>query len=396
MKYRKKEECFSCSLSDSEKKEFFKEYLETKKSFVEKCSFLKKIADQPEMRFYIDLSKEKISDNNQKSELFFENVLLCFGYSHFDFEKGLAGKDAKNMTKIGRIFNKYKLLDHLRKWKIYSNKVIENKNLLLCLSINPIDILTASYGRNWTSCVSPNSSSRNYRYLANNLMKSESFSAIAYLINEDDKEILNPYGRAFLQIFTSERNTCKEKDVYIGGPVFYTKYQKKNEILSDKDVLIGVDSSYGRFAAKKFLKKYIWDNYLSSLDVPKTKKYKCAGYYNNSLPHEVSINYFEIKEKNDSKPKKIDPVIELLQGKEVKSRNENVRELRAFMEADISYQTKQACYFFSYWCKSTKAKILFAQKYKNLLTNIRRKMKLSKNNDFIIKYVVEEIHKKHG
>ena len=87
-----------------------------------------------------------------------EKLLKTVGYTIHDYQKGLVVKDGdKNLYKVSKLRDKLS-----QKNKLYTvNRILENFRTddirqgrqYICLSRHPLDLASASYGREWSSCL---------------------------------------------------------------------------------------------------------------------------------------------------------------------------------------------------------------------------------------------------
>ncbi len=149
-------------------------------------------------RIYIPLEYKVIDSDIIRNEDI-KYILSNSGYEITNYLEGYCEKDGRTF-KIGKILNKINRPDLLKTFNEDPNRAVQNKNFLICISKHPYDIAGMSTDRGWTSCMNLENGS-NGRYISKEIKEG---TVIAYLINENDKNINHPYGRINIKPYISE------------------------------------------------------------------------------------------------------------------------------------------------------------------------------------------------
>ncbi len=175
-------------------------------------------------RIYIPFEYKVNNDDitiNTFISMFFEDN----GYTITDYLEGYCEKDGRTF-RIGKVLNKLNRLDLLKVFNEDPNRTIQNKDFLICISKHPYDIAGMSTNRGWTSCMNLENGTQS-KYLYKDI---NSGTIIAYLIEENDKNINRPYGRINIKPYTNIENEVA------WGLAFkcYGSILDRNEKLSEK------------------------------------------------------------------------------------------------------------------------------------------------------------------
>ncbi len=148
-------------------------------------------------RIYIPF-EYKVEDSKPNNDV--ELALKKEGYKITNYLEGYCEKDGRTF-RIGKILNKLDRQDLLLKFNEDPNRAVQNKKLLICISKHPYDIAGMSTDRGWTSCMKLDGEN-------SGVIKEEikEGTVIAYLINEDDKNINHPYGRINIKPYLNQKD----------------------------------------------------------------------------------------------------------------------------------------------------------------------------------------------
>lgn len=256
-----------------------------------------KILSDPNMRFVYKCKPEQtdtlLTDLTEKKKIKnIKAVLNLLGYKYIDIEKKLASKNNKNWIKIGRAVTKFdKKFEDMWK-KICNNTGSSSEKLCIILSANPLDVITASYKRKWTSCMNPYDG---HSALSQNYFKS--YTMIAYLVQENDLDISNPIGRVLLHAFIEKRD-----ETQVGIDDLKISIPFNSLIQSDTYIFFNYDTVYGRFNKKRELRELLNTVNLDLFNTSRVLEKKsriileCRGAYNNSLPNSRVFFNFVFKD----------------------------------------------------------------------------------------------------
>lgn len=132
-----------------------------------------------------------------------ENLLTFLGFSTVDLDtnSGIFGNE-KNPRKLGKFlrssgFPKYEKYIKDRNNDVSGDSIEEG---YIVISANAEDIIKCSTNRRWSSCLDMDKDEE-FEFFGQELSFSELSSVIAYLIRKDDKDILDPLGRTFINCY---------------------------------------------------------------------------------------------------------------------------------------------------------------------------------------------------
>ncbi len=151
-------------------------------------------------RIYIPF-EYKVTDEDIDENINIRYVLDESGYTVTNYLEGYCEKDGRTF-RIGKVLNKLNRLDLLKTFNEDPQRAIQNKNFLICISKHPYDIAGMSTDRGWTSCMNLETGTLT-RFMQKEITEG---TIIAYLINEDDKNINHPYGRINIKPYNNKRN----------------------------------------------------------------------------------------------------------------------------------------------------------------------------------------------
>ena len=172
---------------------------------------------------YIDYDKYNIRGNLDTIEVNEENALY---------------KIIKNLSimtdKMETMYNRSNLLGKLQFLLVHTipNKKTNKVKLSIVISKNPLDIAAMSTNRRWTSCMSLRGDKRKgnggayCNYIKNDIRYG---TLIAYIIDENDKEIKDPYARILIKRHINKDNNYllhTENSVYCDHSFPKTVYDK--------------------------------------------------------------------------------------------------------------------------------------------------------------------------
>jgi hypothetical protein len=179
------------------------------------------------------------------------------GYT-IDFKNRTVSKDGgKNNQRIGRVLQAAdpKLIKAWKKLTNTDSKPNKNSNCRWVISANPVDICNATYGRKWKSCLADG------HHIFE--MENGSFSLIAYLCDEGDKNIADPHARYLLHVGSVKDAATNGgasnrifKFVNVDTPVDkFTLYKNPKEL----SAILLIDTLYGNCSGhdKQKLQKYL-------------------------------------------------------------------------------------------------------------------------------------------
>jgi len=149
-------------------------------------------------RIYFDYATDKdirISDAQIPSQI--TAFLQQNGYQLLDYAAGTVKDKHERVTRLGKVLSKQPDLKKLFDNDANRRQIVtaSKGNKLVCLSMHPYDVAGMSTDRGWTSCMNLVSGS-NKQYVKADV---EANTLIAYLINEDDKNINAPIMRVLLK-----------------------------------------------------------------------------------------------------------------------------------------------------------------------------------------------------
>ena len=148
-------------------------------------------------RIYIPLPDSDGEDIPQQSATQSEvqKAVQSVGYNIDDYKSGIASKadDPNRKIRIGKLIKDQKLLQQFANDK--TRAATKQQNLVVAISRDPVDIGGMSTDRGWTSCMDLDGGI-NKRYVPTEIKNG---AIIAYLINDDDREISRPKARILLK-----------------------------------------------------------------------------------------------------------------------------------------------------------------------------------------------------
>ncbi len=147
-------------LMPSQFRKYVKEFNRERYDNIFKKSKEKYDGDRNAYRIYLPLIEDSINYNPEKNKI--ENFLKSKNYTDIDYINGVCRyKDAKNMSRIGKILSKFD--ENLLKIFNNDSKRKAGDNLIVCISRHPYDIAGADTDRNWTNCMTISSPSESPR-----------------------------------------------------------------------------------------------------------------------------------------------------------------------------------------------------------------------------------------
>lgn len=282
-----------------------KEYSLLVKQHNAKWKFLSKVSDTfraiydaPEQRYFLDIPENieyEIEDKKwEKFENDVESVLKYKGYNFINLQRKIASSDNKNWVKIGRLLTKFNLPKIVDKWKKYCNQYIDkDEKTQICISLNPLDVLSGSYERKWKSCLNPLEWNSNYSYLSSKILDKKYYTFVAYLITKGDTNIENPLGRIYIHGFIEDDSSEYTRKTHkLNDHISFVRY---NENKRFPKLLFDLDSTYGVFPFRNFLLNFIFELNKELVTIYKsrqTSRFICRGYYNNSLKASKVLTQF--------------------------------------------------------------------------------------------------------
>ena len=242
-------------------------------------------------RIYIPLEGSTGADIPQQSvtQSEVQKAVQSVGYKIDDYKAGIASKtdDPNRKIKIGKLIKDQKLLQQFANDK--SRAAAKQQNLTVAISRDPVDIGGMSTDRGWTSCMDLDGGV-NRRYVPTEIKNG---AIIAYLINDDDRDIDRPKARILLKPYYYRNHMILVPDqVYGTAPKsFSTLVQKfarwansgspegdyrlaKGSYADDRDTKQYHMTSYDNIESASFDKKL---NLASSAGTPSEVLVKLAG-----------------------------------------------------------------------------------------------------------------------
>ncbi len=157
-------------------------------------------------RIYLNMIGEQpIERTISEIQLIVSKALSENGYSLKDYSVGVATKkeNTKNEFKIGRLLQR---INPELKNKFDSDVTrvgVKLSGLKVVISKHPLDIMSMSTGRGWTSCMHLQTG-QNKKYVAEDVKVG---TLIAYLIRDNDLNIKNPVARVLIKPFVNDKDT---------------------------------------------------------------------------------------------------------------------------------------------------------------------------------------------
>jgi hypothetical protein len=165
-------------------------------------------------RIYIPLEGSTGADIPQQSvtQSEVQKAVQSVGYKIDDYKAGIASKadDPNRKIKIGKLIKDQKLLQQFANDK--SRAAAKQQNLAVAISRDPVDIGGMSTDRGWTSCMDLDGGV-NRRYVPTEIKNG---TIIAYLINDDDRDINRPKARILLKPYYYQNHMILVPDQVYG------------------------------------------------------------------------------------------------------------------------------------------------------------------------------------
>ncbi len=149
-------------------------------------------------------NKDRISlniDHSKKPDIRIPNKIQKFIKKNkieiLDYEKGTVKyKDSKNIYKLSKFIKNKKLLSLF----VNDPQRADYSNTKVIFSRKPIDLISLSYKRNWSSCLNIYDNVINEYYIPENLsdLLLEGLAFPAYLVDKNDNRIKKPHGRILI------------------------------------------------------------------------------------------------------------------------------------------------------------------------------------------------------
>ena len=150
-------------------------------------------------RIYIPLPDSDGAEIPQQSATQSEvqKAVQSVGYKIDDYKSGIASKtdDPNRKVRIGKLIKDQSLLQQFANDKTRAATKQQQQNLVVAISRDPVDIGGMSTDRGWTSCMDLDGGI-NKKYVPTEIKNG---AIIAYLINDDDREISRPKARILLK-----------------------------------------------------------------------------------------------------------------------------------------------------------------------------------------------------
>lgn len=297
--------------------------------WIENHPIMTEIKKDPKLRFWIPKEFSVASESNKDTSVdmsFWEKVstrniasfLRLSGYD-IDYKNRTASNDGKkNYKKIGRILQE--INEPLVKYwkKITNTDVISSGGKRWVISANPVDICNATYRRRWSSCLSGG----HFFSSINN----HNFSLIAYLCDENDTEIADPYcryllhiGRPVEQVAERYKETKTFKfDAKTPIETFVLSRQAGKAYIEGKSGVLCHDTKYGTCSSEynRVLLDFIAKSNDIVLDTYKVKSMEVAYsglYINRVMPYRCNHTSSVIKKINKKSVKSVKIIDPLLQ-----------------------------------------------------------------------------------
>lgn len=201
-------------------------------------------------RVYLKLQNKTISnkiENALENEI--KNALKDSNFELLDYHKGIAfDKKNKREIKLGKVLGKIdkKLLDQFNSDKERESKNF--KNLLIAISRHPYDILGQSYDRGWTNCKELGKGV-NRVYLRDEIY----LVLVAYLIQEDDKNIKKPIARVLIIPYMNDKS---EIGYIVQNVIYGTSGNWGDDFV--KEVKKWVISKQGKLTGKFTINSFVY------------------------------------------------------------------------------------------------------------------------------------------
>lgn len=166
------------------------------------------------------------SESSSIKKSIYNHIDLTYGYDirKFDYIHGTIDIAMKTQRgekirtlKIGKLLkDRQDLMDAFAADPVRLTSKLDTKKLLIVLSNHAYDIAGMSTDRKWTSCMNIINGS-NSKWVKEDIKWG---TVVAYLIEENDKNINNPLGRILIKPYFDENNAV----VYFPEPTVYSPY----------------------------------------------------------------------------------------------------------------------------------------------------------------------------
>lgn len=174
-------------------------------------------------RLYFDLGPKKKNKINPPADI--NRAVEQAGYEIVDYIEGYAS-DGKRTVKIGKILSK---VDPKLQQKFANDPkraTSKKDNLMVVISRHPHDIAGMSTDRGWNSCMSLTDGEMNHYVLQD----VKNGTLVAYLINENDKNIKNPIARIAIKPYVHEETLDV---ILVPARIYGTGNEKFKEFVSN-------------------------------------------------------------------------------------------------------------------------------------------------------------------
>lgn len=232
------------------------------------------------MRKYYPVPSELIASHVKeasvpKTDRNLEAILVELGLSkiNLDNNTGVVGNE-KGTRRLGKVLVSAGFTKQAEKLKKRNNSVAKDGNeYTIVISAHPMDVLTASFNRSWTSCMQMNPGYSST--LPNAIIRPNKYAMIAYLVKSNDKAIKKPLGRLFLNGYAPNVDSERFYGDYTTTKhisFFGHSYQFDNGVLKKKGtqhVFDISDRAYGKFPTIfRAVLSEIVKNEINKLDSP--------------------------------------------------------------------------------------------------------------------------------
>jgi hypothetical protein len=153
-----------------------------------------------------------------------QSAVQSVGYNIDDYQAGIASKtdDPNRKIRIGKLIKDQALLQQFANDK--TRAAAKQQNLAVAISRDPVDIGGMSTDRGWTSCMDLRGGV-NKKYVPTEIKNG---AIIAYLINDDDRDINRPKARILLKPYYQDNHMILVPDqVYGTAPTTFPELVKK-------------------------------------------------------------------------------------------------------------------------------------------------------------------------
>lgn len=195
------------------------------------------------MRVYYPISNEEVAKLTASEPVSIKDrniiaVLNELGFATVDLDNNSGTMEGdKNVRKLGRVLTASKLKKYEEAFKKRNNSASSAGGYVIVVTAHPMDVVTASFNRNWTSCMR---FTKAYGHdLIANIITKDRYAMAAYLCRANDRSIKRPLGRVFLNGYTP-RN----------GDVSYSNWERrlveKNENIKFYESSYNIPNSIAR------------------------------------------------------------------------------------------------------------------------------------------------------